>query len=125
MTADVIEVVIGDETKKIKMSFGLLNECAKVIGDIDNITEISLNPEIRDRLLIEVLSARDEMGVITDPISVFNLDMTPEAVITLLDWVGSHVADFFLNSMTRVKDLLTSREEKLKSLMPTSNGGEA
>ena len=121
---DHIEVNIGNDTKAIKMSYGLLNECSKIIGDIDGIADIALNSDVRDRLLVEVLSDRNEMGKIVDPILIFNLEMEAEDVLTLLDWVGSHVADFFLSSMTRTKDLMVAREDKILALMPTSNGGK-
>lgn len=122
---DTIQVELGNETKEITMSYGLLNECAKVIGDIDGVPDMALNPDVRDRLLIELLSPRDQRGQIKEEISVFSLELAPEQVLTLLDWVGVHVVDFFLNSMTQVKSLLTDREGEIKSLMSISDGGES
>jgi len=120
---DMLEITIGGKPVEIKMTFGLLNELARRVGDIDDVAQISYDPDLREAMLVSLLSGRDAKGKIVEELSVFNLDMTTDDVMELLDWAGAHVADFFLSSLTNAKTLVDSRMKKFQALMPTSPGG--
>lgn len=120
---DTIDVKLGAETREVKMSFGLLNEISRKVGDMDAIPEMALNADLRDEVLISLLSKRDSRGRITEEISFFELDATPEQISVLIEWAGAHVADFFLTSLEKTKNLIEQREGRIKALMPTSPGG--
>ena len=109
-------VTIGGTETELKMSYGLLNEVARVVGDIEAIPQIAYDIELRTALLTAVLSKRDKKGKITEEADLFNLDMDGEEVIDLLNWVGEHVLDFFIKSLTRAKKLLGERKADLEGL---------
>lgn len=122
--SEIHTVTIGGESQEIKMTMGLLNELARTVGDIDRVGEISFDQELREAVLTVLLSKRDNKGIITEPLVLFTLDMTPEDTLELLDWVGSHVTDFLLKSLTRAKAMLEIRRPQFQSLALTSTGGE-
>lgn len=122
---DIIQIKVGEQTKEIKMSFGLLNELAKKVGDIDAVPMLNIDPDLREGILTSVLSERDGRGNITEPVNLFQLDMDPEDAILLVEWVGAHILDFFLKSLEKTKTLMEDQEERIKALMPTSSGSQA
>lgn len=120
--SDTIEVSIDGESREIKMSFGLLNELSRKIGDLDAIPMLAIDPDLRESVLISLLSKRDKKGKITEEFSFFEAGLTVEDVSNLIDWAGGHVADFFLTSLEKGKALIADREARLKALLPSSNG---
>lgn len=113
---------VGD--REIKMSFGLLDELTRIIGDVDGLADLPVNPDVRSEVLYSVLIERDEKGQKSkEAPDLYNLE--PSMVAELIEWVGEHVADFFLNAMGRTTKLLTKREDQFKALTPSSDGGEA
>jgi hypothetical protein len=122
---ETITVTLNGEPKEILMSMGLLNELSAKLGDVDAIPELSVNAELRESIMISALADRDNRGKLVDPeINLFSLDISTEDTLRLLDWVGEHVADFFLKSMAQTKSLFEDRQVQFRSLMPTSPGGE-
>lgn len=117
-------IEVDGDPRDIKMTFGLLNELVRVIGDVEGIAEISFNNDLRDAVLNEVFSERDEQGRIKEPVNLFNLAVDPDDVVNLLEWVGAHVTDFLLKQMLKTKVMVESNQGRLKALMPTSTGSE-
>lgn len=123
--SEIHTVTLGGKQHEIKMTMGMLNELARVIGDVENVAEVSFNQDLREACLNTLLAKRDSDGNITKPLAMFNLDMSPDATLELLDWAGSHVTDFLLKSLTNAKTMMDSRKGVFQSLAPTSTGGEA
>ena len=115
-------VSIGGEDKTIKMTFGLLNAVCRTVGDIDGAAQISMDPYLRDMVLVELLSPRDATGKITEPVDIFNLDIEPDDVVKLLDWASTQALDFLLKGLERAKALQERNMPRVKALMPTSTG---
>jgi hypothetical protein len=122
---DNITVTLGDETKTVLMSYGLLNELTRLVGEIDNIPEISLDPVMSESVLISVLSTRDAKGKIEEPFNMFASNISTETASELLNFVGAHLTDFFLTSLEKTKVILDGQAGRLKVLMPTSPGSGA
>ena len=106
----------------IKMTFGLLNVLVRTIGDIEAVAEVSFDQELRDLVLLQVFSDRDEEGEIVGDVNLFTLDVDADEVVELLAWVGAHVTDFLLKQMTNTKKLMDKHKDQMESLMPTSTG---
>lgn len=121
--SDTFKIKIGGEDHEVKMTFGMLHVITAIVGDIDDIPQMSYNPELRTALLVNLLSDRDEKGEIIEEVSLWNLDADEVEIIELLDWAGAHVADFFLKSLAKTKTLLENRQDDLKALQQLSNGG--
>ena len=120
--AEKYTVSIGGEDKTIKMTFGLLNAVCRTVGDIDGAAQISMDPYLRDMVLVELLSPRDATGKITEPVDIFNLDIEPDDVVKLLDWASTQALDFLLKGLERAKALQERNMPRVKALMPTSTG---
>lgn len=106
----------------IKMTFGLLNELVRTIGDIEAVAEISFDIELRDEVLNQIFAARDEKGRITEPVNLFTLDVHQDDIVNLLEWVGSHVTDFLLKQLVRTKGVMEAHQDLLTALTPISTG---
>lgn len=122
MANDIFQITYNDTEREIKMSFGLLNNLCRKVGDIEAASIIALDTNLRDAVLIELLSTRDAKGKIIEPIDLDTLDVEPDAIIDLIDWAGSHVLDFFLKGLERTKKLQESNTTRVKALIPTSPG---
>ena len=126
MSNEHITVTINDEEKELKMTFGLLNELSRRMGDVDALPELAVNAELRESVILACVVERDKRGKFKDAeATLYDYDLSMEDSLRLLDWVGEHVADFFLKSMSSTKALIEKRQDQFQSLMPTLPGGEA
>lgn len=116
-------ITIND--REITMSYGLLNELASVVPDIEQIPQMSIDNDLRNQILIQILSERDEKGRITEQPNLFTMNLTTEQVLDLLDWAGAHLMDFFLTSYERVQKIGAQSQERLTALTSTLAGGQA
>lgn len=124
MIPNSIDLQVDGESREIKMSYGLLDELARVIGDVDSIGGFSLVPEMREAVLNAVLAKRDHKGKIVSPVNFFEIDLDTETANAILDWVAGHVLDFFLKRLTTAKTQVEARQKDISALMPTSAGGK-
>jgi len=122
---NTIEVKIGGEPQEVKMTYGLLNELARVIGDIDVIPMIGIEADVRDSIIRAIFSKRDAQGKIKQEVDIFNFDIDVDDLQDLLEWVGGHVLDFFLTSLERGKINGEKQEKRLKALTSISSGGQS
>ena len=122
---NTFKLKVNGKPKTVKMTMGLLHEVASTITFLELMPEAIYNPEIRADLLVTLLSPRDEDGEITETIKVKTLDADPTEIINLLEWAVGHAADFLLKSIQSGRKVWEGKEALVKSLMPTSDGGEA
>lgn len=121
---DTYQVKVAGEDREVLMSFGLLDDLAREVGDVDSVALIGVDANLRTAVLRSLLSKRDTKGRIQEELSIFDIDMTPKQVNGLLDWAGAHLLDFFLTSMEQTKATVDRNQDRVKALMPTSPGGE-
>lgn len=109
-----LTVTVNGEPRELFMSFGLLNELCRGIGDVRSAVQIPLNSELRDYTLLAVLSERNERGEVEDgkAINLRTLNMSIEDAESLLGWVSEHCCDFFLRTMERV--VSTQKNQKVR-----------
>ncbi|CAJ3204338.1 hypothetical protein DF044_01980 [Burkholderia contaminans] len=111
-----LEVTLAGEKKSLFMSFGLLNELCRGIGDAQGALQVTANSQLRDFALMVVLSDRDEEGNVVKPINVNRIEMSIEDGERLLDWVAQHATDFFVRTMERIVTGHKDKENRLKAL---------
>lgn len=117
--AEVFTVSVDGKEVDVKMTFGLLNNLCRAIGDIDGVAQINTNPDVRDGVLVQLLSPRDARGKITSMIDPLTLDIDIDDSIDLIDWAGDQVLDFFLKALERTKSLQDRNLDRIKALMPS------
>ncbi|KVL49962.1 hypothetical protein [Burkholderia territorii] len=111
-----LEITLAGEKKSLFMSFGLLNELCRGIGDAQGALQVTANSQLRDFALMVVLSDRDEEGNVVKPINVNRIEMSIEDGERLLDWVSQHATDFFVRTMERIVMGHKDKESRLKAL---------
>jgi hypothetical protein len=122
MASDIFTIKVNGKEQDVKMTFGLLNILCRKVGDIDGAATVMMDQELREGVLVELLSTRDRSGKITEQIDLNTLEIETEAVVELLDWTQEHVLDFFLKALERAKALQDRNLTRIKALMPSSSG---
>ncbi|HIH2746987.1 TPA: hypothetical protein ACYLN4_002724 [Burkholderia lata] len=111
-----LEITLAGEKKSLFMSFGLLNELCRGIGDAQGALQVTANSQLRDFVLMVVLSDRDDEGNVVKPINVNRIEMSIDDGERLLDWVSQHATDFFVRTMERIVTGHKDKESRLKAL---------
>jgi hypothetical protein len=101
---------------EVFMSFGLLNELCKLVGDPETVTRLPFEHTMRDTFLTALLQDRNRVGKIIGARSMDEMDIDPQAVVAILAWASEHVLDFFINQAVSIKAISDKNEEKLKAL---------
>ncbi len=101
--------------QEILMSYGLLNDLVKVIGDPNVASTIELNADLADLVMRIVLVPRSKTGRPTALLTEFAPPgLTVEEAMKLFDWVKAHVLTFFV---TRLKSSLQSIEDRKGAML--------
>lgn len=108
---------------EVKMTYGLLNTLCRVVGEVDAAMFMSIDNDIRERVLVELLSSRDAKGKITDEISIFDITANPDDVAALLDWAQELVIDFFVQRTEKMTSLVLPLTKKVAALKASLSGG--
>ena len=122
MSNNIFTIKVDGKERDIKMTFGLLNTLCRRVGDIDGASQMTIDQVLRDVVLVELLSDRDKNGKIIAEVDIDTLDLDLDELINLLDWAGEHVLDFFLKGLEKTKSLQDRNMNRIKALMPSSNG---
>lgn len=111
------------------MSFGLLNQLTRLMGDIDQLPMLAVDPVLQEKVLVEIFTERDARGNPTNIPSLYEVNVSIEDIDLILNFVGDHIANFFMVAAERSQKRVLALHEKLlesqakvSSLMPTSPG---
>lgn len=116
---------INGKSRDLFMSFGLLNELATMFGDVDRLTELPTNHELRTEMLKAILAERTKSGKITQAVDLDDIDIDPQDVPKILAWAADWVVDFFIRSGEAVKSVFVKNTDRVKSLMSSESGTTA
>jgi hypothetical protein len=111
-----IKISVNGEQRDLYMSFGLLNEICRGIGNFQAALQIPVDAELRDYALLAVLSERNDEGEVTTAANLRKLDIPVDEVEDLLAWITDHCTDFFLRTMERVVKNQKTNEARMKAL---------
>lgn len=102
-----ITIKVDNNDRELFMSYGLLNELLRLIPDTNLIALVYTDPDIRNKIIEQVLADRSPTGKITTmrPFDMYIVEQ--EAVEEMLEWVVEHVTAFFI----RVIAVLTKKVE--------------
>lgn len=128
-----INVVVDGKLRSLKMSFGLQRELANVAGDVDSAHYRFMSADGMVEFMNVALCERDERGAPrrdaeTGDVLVFDasyIDITPEDVDLLMNWIQGHVTDFFLRRLATLESTMLSALPEIERLSSSVNGSAA
>lgn len=118
-------VTNGDKPHEIFMSFGLLNRITRYLGDIDQLPQLAVSPELQEAVLVEIFTERDKQGVALKVPTLDEIEVSLEEVESILDFVGEHIANFFMQTAEKAQKRMLqihARAEKMSASMPIKPG---
>lgn len=117
--------IINGEHREIFMSFALLNRVSFLVGNMENLHEVMLNPEMREAILVEMLAERTQSGKLVKQYALDEVVISNQDVMNLLDFVGEHLLDFFMGALKKSQALQLKHLPTASSLTPTPIGQAA
>lgn len=111
-----LEIKVGESTKRLFMSFGLLNRLTVLIGGVDALPQMAGSPEVQERVLLEVFTERSKGQAPIPPASLDEIEVGLEDVARILDWVGDHIANFFMARTEKAVHQAKTQAERLQVL---------
>lgn len=121
---DILNVEINGKPHQLVMTFGLLNEVLSIVGTLENVTAIALEPNTRKEILKAILVDRDENGNPKE-FSFSDTNMSTEDTLKILSWAMSHAMDFFMATVKLIQNLEGKYEGVLKDLTETTKGRQS
>lgn len=121
---DTLTITDAGKPRELFMSFGLLDELLKIIGDIPAISAIAIEPDLRFRVLNSVLAERNDVGIVTQPITLFTLRVAQEDIHLICSWVAEHALDFFLTAIERNLNVHLKHQSRLTASTPSGSGSQ-
>ena len=89
--------VLGN--REIKMTYGLLQRLASRFNDLGQVENVSLDANLQNDLINEVLAERDENGARELPDKDYSLELSIQDGEKLMDWISGHIIDFFISRL--------------------------
>ena len=101
---------INKQPREIFMSFALLNRLTYLVGSVENVSAIMVNPEMREAVLKEMLAERTMSGkLVGEKIEdLEDVEISLEDTRKLLAFVAEHLLDFF-NQAVQELAVLTAK----------------
>lgn len=110
---DTLTIHVDGQPRDIFMSFGLLHELLRVVGDLSGVSVMAIDADLREKVLVVVLSERDEKGKIVREFPFYTARISAEDVHAIFKWAGSHVLDFFLTAMEKAVETHQPEQARL------------
>lgn len=118
-----IRVEVNGESKEIFMSEGLCSTLAQLFTKQETPTsELYLNPELRQKVLVICLADRDKRGTALKDYTVNDFEMTVKQADEVYFWAIDHILDFFIQGAQKTVSVLNDPQSRLIRLMPSENG---
>lgn len=119
-------ITVNGEIREIFMSFGLLTTLVNVIGNPIKLASVSVDPEVRDVFLSELLASRKPSGKIITPIEdLSDIDISVDDAESLLNWASEQVMGFFLRSLQKANGLMEKNKTALEALLSSGDGSKS
>lgn len=113
---------VNGKSRDLFMSFGLLNELIRLIGEVERVSLAPVDHDLRNSLLKAVFAERSKAGRVTQEVDLDDLDIDPMDVPKVLAWVTHWVIDFFIQSGEAVKGVFVATQDRVKSLTSLPTG---
>lgn len=119
-----VQVTVNGTEREIFMSFNRLNRLTYLVGQIDNLQAVMLNPEMRSAVLLDLTEDRDLNGKVVLRHTEDSLDISQEDALALLDFAQEHIMNFFMIAAEKSLRLMNKNKGRLEqsNLIPTPTG---
>lgn len=97
--SDVLNVTVGEDTRAIKMTWGMLTLLSSYFTDMGQIENLNLDSGLQNTLINELVAERDEDGVRINSHKNYALDMTMEEGKRVSRWMMEHLSNFFISQL--------------------------
>jgi hypothetical protein len=123
---DKLSIKISGEERELFMSYGLLNELAKIVGSPEAAPQIAINEYLREEVLKATLAERKPSGKVTKPVAdIDDIDISIADVEALLDWATENVLSFFVRSLKKVVGHAEANKDAFEALKSSLAGLES
>lgn len=95
------------------MTFGLLTRISTLVGSVEDIPQIFVQPTLQMEILQLLRAKRDEVGHILELPDPDTIDVSIDEVPAIIAWVGGHLIDFFLSGMELARKLEVENQGRL------------
>lgn len=119
-------ISFNDGEIQVKMSYGMLSEVLKILGDSEDAISILLtDPTTRDYVVRRIFTdTKEPVTKEEDLISPYDIDLDPLELDTLIAWVADHVTHFTLSTANKTRAVVQKYETQAASLNPSKSGSE-
>lgn len=123
---DKLTITFAGQERELFMSYGLLNELAKLVGSPEVAPSITLDEHLREEVLKACLAERKASGKITAAVKdMDDLDISVEDVERILDWATENVLNFFVRSLGKMVQRVEANKDTLEALKSSLDGLQA
>jgi len=121
--SDKLSVTFEGNDRELFMSYGLLNELAKLVGSPEVAPSISLDEHLRAEVLAACLAERKPSGKVTQKVKdMDDLDISIDDIESILDWATEHVLNFFVRSLGKMLKRVEANKDVLEGLKSSLDG---
>lgn len=121
-TPEHLEVTLNQVKENLFMSYGLLNRLTTMLNGAENVPLLANDSVLQEKVILEVFTKRDKKQIIYTPAELEELDLSLNDVGNVLDWVGAHVTDFFLQTTEKTMLQALKSKARVQALAVTANG---
>ena len=121
--SDKLNITYQGVDRELFMSYGLLNELAKLVGSPEIAPSISLDEFLREEVLKACLAERKPTGKVLKHVAdMDDLDVSVEDIEAILDWATENVLSFFVRSLGKMVQRVESNKDVLEGLKSSLAG---
>lgn len=115
-----------DEDIELTMSYGMLSEILKIIGDQENAVMLLMSDDnVRDYVICRLFTpTKEPITEIKDLINPYEIDLDPLKIDEVVAWVADHITHFTISTARRTQAVVQKYEGQAASLDPSKNGSQ-
>lgn len=120
---DKIAITMNGEARELVMTFGLLNKLTTIVGSLQDISMIAVDPDVRTMVITTVLAERDERGRVIKEIAPDEIDINVDDFCLITEWVTEHVIDFFIRQIETSAKMIDKFKLKMETAQTSLPSG--
>lgn len=124
--SDKLSITYQGVERELFMSYGLLNELAKLVQSPEIAPSISLDEHLREEVLKACLAERKPSGKVLKAVEdMDDLEVSVEDIEAILDWATENVLSFFVRSLGKMVKRVEANKDVLEGLKSSLDGLQA